>query len=385
MFWWFACALLRGNYLLCRFLPDDDSSQLLLLSICPFLIDYSRTGSVEFVVKPSEDLSLSGDHKTIHRVQKGKDYPCQMQKQQAFSCLFKHYAKHNGLKKDDLVFYFTDELKPDETPESVHLMPNDEITVCRRHRAEDDDNDDGTLEEIPEANAMEQFRVLLQNEEYADVTFVVGEESQAIFGHKAILSVRSEYFRAMFQRRGSETSVPSKYIIPQHSSPTFSRMLEFLYTDDIQNLAEVSTPEMIELIVLADECLLHDNLLPRLESQLCSQGKITGKNVAEFLLLSIKHNARKLKVACLAYIKEHRDELKTDMEFRKEVELNPDLSWAIFEADAVEGGDTRNNKKRKRSDLGTSSSAAVDDAIPAIPQLANSNQISSGPFGGNQD
>ena len=358
----------------------------LLFSFHFAVVFCSRSGSVEFVVKPSEDLSLSGDHKTIHRVQKGKDYPCQMQKTQAFSCLFKHYAKHNGLKKDDLVFYFTDELKPEETPENVHLMPNDEITVCRRVRAEDDDNDDGTLEEVPETNAMEQFRVLLLNEEYSDVTFVVGEEAQPIFGHKAILSVRSEYFRAMFQRRGAEMSTSNKYTIPQHSSPTFSRMLEFLYTDCIQNLAEVSTSEMIELIILADECLLHDNLLPRLESQLCSEDKITSKNVAEFLLLSIKHNASKLKDACLFYIKEHRDELKTDMEFRKEVELNPDLSWAIFEADAVEGGVPGNSKKRKRSEISASADAppAVDNAIPAIPQLANSNQISIG-FGGNQD
>ena len=30
----------------------------------------------------------------------GEPYPCQMQKNQTFSCLFRHYAKHNGLKKE---------------------------------------------------------------------------------------------------------------------------------------------------------------------------------------------------------------------------------------------------------------------------------------------
>ena len=44
-----------------------------------------------------------------------------MQRTQSFSCLFRHYAKHNGLCKDDLVFYFTEELQPDENPEVVHL------------------------------------------------------------------------------------------------------------------------------------------------------------------------------------------------------------------------------------------------------------------------
>lgn len=33
-------------------------------------------------------------------VETGENYPCQMQKSQTFSCLFRHYAKHNGLRKE---------------------------------------------------------------------------------------------------------------------------------------------------------------------------------------------------------------------------------------------------------------------------------------------
>lgn len=80
--------------------------------------------AIEFVVKPREDLFLEGDIKTISRVQRGESYPCQMQKNQAFSCLFRHYAKHNGLRKEDLAFYFVEELQPDDMPETVHLMAN---------------------------------------------------------------------------------------------------------------------------------------------------------------------------------------------------------------------------------------------------------------------
>lgn len=72
------------------------------------------------------NLSLGGV-RTIPRVLAGEGYPCQMQKNQTFSCLFRHYAKHNGLRKDDLVFYFVNELHPDEMPEVVHLMPFDEV------------------------------------------------------------------------------------------------------------------------------------------------------------------------------------------------------------------------------------------------------------------
>ena len=78
--------------------------------------------SVEFIVKPREDLYLEGKLRRLPRVLKGENceffellllynkykitailgepYPCQMQKSQAFSCLFRHYAKHNGLKKE---------------------------------------------------------------------------------------------------------------------------------------------------------------------------------------------------------------------------------------------------------------------------------------------
>ena len=79
--------------------------------------------SIEFIVKPNETLFLEGGLRRLPRVTKGEPYPCQMQKTQQFSCLFRHYAKHNGLKKEDLVFTFVDELLPDQTPEGVHLMP----------------------------------------------------------------------------------------------------------------------------------------------------------------------------------------------------------------------------------------------------------------------
>ena len=146
-----------------------------------------------------------------------------MQKTQNFSCLFRHYAKHNGLRKEglfhldiiikilsDLIFTFVDELQPDQTPESVHLMPQgnaennviyinlfneDEILV--EHRGSTID-----LEKTPSAEVLffsDQFRGLLETGCHSDVTFCVGEEKEYILAHKAILSARSEYFNAMFR------------------------------------------------------------------------------------------------------------------------------------------------------------------------------------------
>ena len=36
---------------------------------------------------------ITGGIRTIPRVTAGEGYPCQMQKNQTFSCLFRHYAK----------------------------------------------------------------------------------------------------------------------------------------------------------------------------------------------------------------------------------------------------------------------------------------------------
>lgn len=56
-----------------------------------------------------------------------------MLRDQHFSSLFRHYGKHNGVDKETLVFFFTEELMqelmPSDTPRSVHLRKNDVIVI----------------------------------------------------------------------------------------------------------------------------------------------------------------------------------------------------------------------------------------------------------------
>lgn len=42
------------------------------------------SNSIEFIVKPTEDLYLEGSMKRLLRVPEGQEYPCQMQKDQSF-------------------------------------------------------------------------------------------------------------------------------------------------------------------------------------------------------------------------------------------------------------------------------------------------------------
>ena len=75
--------------------------------------------------------------------QKGTEYRCSMLRDQHFSSLFRHYGKHNGVNKDSLVFFFTEELMQEldgsDTPRSVHLRKNDVIVIRHRHKPEPDD------------------------------------------------------------------------------------------------------------------------------------------------------------------------------------------------------------------------------------------------------
>jgi len=254
--------------------------------------------SIEFVVKPREDLFLEGNVQRLRRVTSGDPYPCQMQKTQAFSCLFRHYAKHNGLRKEDLVFYFVDELLPDETPESVHLMPHDEIIVERRQQVAEEVDSVVASDDSPFS---EQFRTLLETHVHSDVVFVVGDEGEEKRAHKAILCARSEYFLAMFSFGSGSTT--SRVEIPQHSPSTFGRMLEWVYTDSVQDIGSIASQELIALLTLANEFLMNDL---RLLCEKSASRKIDFDSIGKFLLLSSRFNAVELREACQLFVQDNR-------------------------------------------------------------------------------
>ena len=60
----------------------------------------NNINSVAFTIRARENLLLEGQCKAIRRVAANNVYPCEMQKTQKFACLFRHYAKHKGLKKE---------------------------------------------------------------------------------------------------------------------------------------------------------------------------------------------------------------------------------------------------------------------------------------------
>jgi len=287
--------------------------------------------NIEFIVKPKDDLFLEGSLRRLPRVSKGDAYPCQMQKQQTFACLFRHYAKHNGLRKEDLVFTFTDELLPDQTPETVHLMPQDEIWV--EHRTKQ-------VEEVPPPvtpivdTFTEQFRTLLESGAHADVTFKVGPQQEELRAHRAILSARSQYFHNMLSNGMYAESQNGVIRLPAQEVAVVKLMLEFLYTNGIRNLEAVEPDVAIELLAAANLYLLNDLRI------LCEQtvkNYITIDNVARLFGYSQNHNASVLRAACCDFTRDNNETLYSSAKFQADLISNPELAVLVMESNLPRG------------------------------------------------
>jgi len=282
--------------------------------------------NVEFTVKADEDLILEGTERCIIRVRANALYSCLMLKNQRFSSLFRHYAKHHGLKKEDLAYYFTEELQNDDTPETVYLQRNDEIIVRRRRPPKPPEP-----EICPVSKYFEHMSMLIHDIEHMDVTLLVGPEGIELQAHKAILVARSDCFRATFRKGGMKESEIGVLRMEQHDVPTVSRMLEFLYTNRIQQLASCSSEELMSLLIVAEE-----KLLPELKA-LCEHEAsklISVENCAKMLCTAESYNAPQLKEACISFILDNVHEVTEDPGFQQELQQSPHLILPLLKATA---------------------------------------------------
>ena len=175
----------------------------------------------------------------------------------------------------------------------------------------------------------QQFRALFESGQHSDITFVVGEEETHIPAHKAIICARSYYFAAMFRVGGMVESTLSTVTYPQQHAPTFRRMLEFLYSDSIEDLPSCSPAEITLLLDMANEYVLKElrELAERYAAKL-----VTKDNVAKYLLMTADEPQSVLRAACVKFIQENVTELAADFKFRQEVEKSPELGLFLFEA-----------------------------------------------------
>lgn len=160
---------------------------------------------------------------------------------------------------------------------------------------------------VPPPALVNDFRSLINNPELADVRFAV--EDKEVFAHRAVLAVRSEYFRVMLATGGMRESIvnsaPGGGMPGVSGAPielldvsyaVFVKVLEFLYTDTVK---DVSLETAIHLMVASEQFML-DRLKALCQDLI--RRDINVDNVISILLASHRHNAADLKDIALEYI-----------------------------------------------------------------------------------
>ncbi|TDH72561.1 hypothetical protein CCR75_003679 [Bremia lactucae] len=298
-----------------------------------------RPENVEFTVKAAEDLVLTGKERSIVRVAANNMYSCLMQKTQRFSSLFRHYSKHHGLPRESLDFFFTNRLDPEDSPES-----NDIILVRRRVAP--------TTLTLPSHNDEMYFgtmRELFQSGVRSDITLEVGPDREMLRAHRLILTTRCEIFEAMFRPGAMKESWDGVVRIEDHSPEMVSKMLEFIYTNRVLDLAKLNSNQLIDLLTLSEQYLL----LPLKHlCEVAAQDVLSVGNIGRFLCAAEKFNAAYLKEYCIAYFMNHTSEIIDDENFRDEIESCPSMALTIVRATTrIPGSLSEPVQKRRRLNM----------------------------------
>jgi speckle-type POZ protein len=300
-----------------------------------------KSQNIDFFVLAKDDLYLEGNNKRLLRVSKGYSYSVQMVRNQQMSCLFRHFGKHHGLEKEDLEFTFVDKLQNEDTPESIHLMPSDQIIVSRRRLSNDESSSNSSQGQL-------DLLSVLKNPLHSDITFIVGEESTRITCHKAIICARSDYFANMFQPNGLSESRLKEVRISSYTSQSFTVMLEYLYTGAFQVPKHAKVDDLINIVLIADEYLLE--LLKIMVSKcLCSYLK--EDTVVTLMVLASKYKIKNLLDSCIRFIQLNKNNLLENPKFAADMANTPEMGLLIMSALPVledVNHETNNPNKRRR-------------------------------------
>jgi len=152
------------------------------------------------------------------------------------------------------------------------------------------------------------------DEEFSDVTFLV--QGRRVYGHKMVLALVSDCFRAMFTA-GFRESSSSEIEITGCTYEAFLAVLEYVYTgveprvepsmavrspmsDHSNDGASRSLSKVVDILELADRFFL-DHLKQVCETQL--QSNVRADTVEYLLQVAQKTNAMQLQAICEHYIR----------------------------------------------------------------------------------
>ncbi|XP_072580281.1 BTB/POZ domain-containing protein 19 isoform X7 [Vulpes vulpes] len=169
------------------------------------------------------------------------------------------------------------------------------------------------------------LRSLLNNPQYSDVCFVVGQERQEVFAHRCLLACRCNFFRGLLGPKLGP-GMPSPVVLSTVPAEAFLAVLEFLYTNSVRlhrHSARVSFrfPPMGSVHTLPHtHCGLQRNVYQHTRryvvlSQLCLEFVVKVMDVemvCEALQVAVTFGLGALQERCVAFIEAHsREALRT--------------------------------------------------------------------------
>lgn len=369
-------------------------------------------------------MYLTGSENTILRVAAETNYSCLMLKTQRFSSLFRHYAKYHGLRKDDLEYYFVNPLENEDTPESVQLQRSDTIMVRKRRKAEppeaaaddeefikdmrellDDDehmdavflvhaeptrkktkgkaaaisgskrdiNGDIHIDDFgtPERRLKEDPTAVDVDDDSPNQKIPEGKSTYIeVCAHKCILTARADFFKAHFRKSSPLDSTVSfrqpkdgaVKVDPCFSEKVIRYMLEFIYTNRIQSIGDVSTDDLLLLLHLSDLWGIRD--LKRLVEHELVRSHMDVNNVARMYCVTDDYHADRLARACIDYIMDNIREVTGNVAFQEEMKHYPHLCIPVLKAAANLIPEQSNHKKMRTNEHDSTPGGAVSSPVP---------------------
>ena len=147
-----------------------------------------------------------------------------------------------------------------------------------------------------------RLRHFFNDDEFADVTFVV--QGQRVHGHKLVLSIVSDCFRAMFTT-GFRESEMMEIELHDCTHQGFLALMEYIYTGhfpkiDVGQDQDRNMSRLVEMLELADRFFL-DHLKQMCESML--QKFVNEETVESVLTVAQKTNATQLLAICDHFVR----------------------------------------------------------------------------------
>ncbi|XP_021106441.1 BTB/POZ domain-containing protein 19 isoform X3 [Heterocephalus glaber] len=150
------------------------------------------------------------------------------------------------------------------------------------------------------------LRSLVNNPQYSDVCFVVGQERKEVFAHQCLLACRCNFFQRLL---GSESGpeVPRPVVLSTVPAEAFLAVLEFLYTNSVKlhhhSVSTLSRAWVGEAGVQESACYTvgpwagETPLLPQLPSL----------QVLEVLTAAVEYGLEELRELCLEFVEKVLD------------------------------------------------------------------------------